>query len=241
MPRFFIEKPHSDIISFDEETARHISLALRMRIGDELVLCDGMGTDYDAVIESVSRGSVTARVLSSQPGISEPALKVTLFQCLPKADKLEQIVRQGVEVGASEIVPIVSRYTVPHKNAEARQKQIGRLRAISKSAAAQSGRGIIPLVAEHTSFEDMVDTLTQYDAALFFYERGGQNLGEVLAGLPDSIKTMAVIIGAEGGFHPEEAEQLENAAYVCSLGPRILRCETAPIVALGNIFCFYGA
>ena len=240
MPRFFIEKPIGDTVPLDTETSRHIARALRMRAGDGLTLCDGQGIDYAAAIQSVAEGAVSVRILSSAPCVSEPALGVTLFQCVPKADKLEQIVRQTVELGVGAVVPVFSRYTVPQKKADARQKQLSRLRAISKSAAEQSGRGIIPRICEHIGFEEMASMLPSFDAALFFYEHGGRPLQAVLSELPRDIKTMAVIVGAEGGFHEDEAARLQECgAIVCSLGPRILRCETAPVVALGNVFCAF--
>jgi len=240
MPRFFIEKPVGDIVSFDAEASRHIARALRMWTGDAIELCDGQGTDYSAAIDAVSDGSVTARILSSAPCSSEPTLNVTLFQCVPKADKLEQIVRQTVELGVGTVVPVFSRYTVPQKKAEARQKQLSRLRAIAKSAAEQSGRGIIPQIAGHVDFDEMVLSISSFDVALFFYEHGGRPMKNVLSGLSADVKSVAVVVGAEGGFHEDEATRLQECgAQVCSLGPRILRCETAPVVALGNIFCAF--
>ncbi len=246
MPRFFI-KPEGETAELGGETARHLAKSLRIKTGDEITLCDGEGLDYVCAVSNITDKAVTVRVLERRPNTTEPAAKITLFQCLPKGDKLDTIVRQATELGVYEIVPVLSRFCVSRKTPEDFEKQRERLQKIALSAAEQSGRGIIPEVRPLIKIEQCAELLPTFDKALFFYEGGGVSVREALEGTTDSKLQvahskpqvahskfqLAVVIGSEGGFSKEEAGLITaSGAAAVTLGPRILRCETAPVAAL---------
>ncbi len=229
MPKFFVEN-FSGLHQITGPDAAHIARSLRMRPGEQLTVCDTQMTEYDCEIDRITEDTVYLRVLQSHPSQTEPALQVTLYMCLPKADKADHIVRQAVELGVSNVVPVVSARCVSRPDEKSMAKKISRWQKIAAEAAGQSGRGKIPTVGECISFADCAAELKQYDLALFFWELGGRPLTQ----LPiKGAKTLAMVTGPEGGFGADEAEQMQQAgAVTATLGPRILRAETAPIAAL---------
>ena len=175
-------------------------------------------------------GRVEFSVSEGAPSKAEPDLAVTLFVGYPKQGKLEEIIRHSVELGVSRIVPFFSRYCVAAPKKEDVKNE--RYNRIAAEAAKQAGRAVLPRVELPLArFSDVCGALAGYDKALFFYEGGGEPLRTVLA--PGSARTLALITGSEGGFSPEEAGAAAAAgAVTVGLGPRILRCETAPLAAL---------
>ena len=168
------------------------------------------------------------------PSRGEPRTRVTVCQCLPKGDKLETVVQKAVELGAHEIWPIESRYCVAKWDQKSREKKLLRLQKIALEAAMQSGRGIVPRVLEPAALRAALETAKSAGDILFFYEKASAGLGPCMAGTGDRI---FLFIGPEGGFSEDEAAMAERAgARIASLGPRILRTETAPIAALSAIF-----
>ena len=165
------------------DDAHHLAKVMRGRVGDTVILCDGHATEYTGTITALQPDCVEFSVEPGYPSVAEPGAEITLFVGYPKQDKLEQIIRHGVELGAAHIVPFFSRY----------------------------------------------------------YECGGAPLRQLLAGQDWQGKKIAVITGSEGGFSPQEAEQITAAgAKAVGLGPRILRCETAPLAALAAIMTLTG-
>lgn len=239
MPRFFVDSlSEGDSLLLTGETARHISRSLRMKAGDELILCDGAGTDADGLIEDVGDGGVLLRIMRRYPSATEPGLRVTLFQALPKSDKLEQIVKQSTELGVSAIQPFLSRYCVSRPSDF--DKKLPRYNKIAAEAAKQSGRGLIPAVLPLINIEDIPPLIQSFDMALLCYEKAGRPISGALKGLAGT-RSLALIIGSEGGFSEDEAQRLTAAgALSCLMGPRILRCETAPIAALAAIMLLAG-
>ncbi len=237
MPKFFVED-FSGAPQITGPDAAHIARSLRMRPGECLTVCDTQMTEYDCEIDRITEDTVYLRVLQSHPSRTEPALQVTLYMCLPKADKADHIVRQAVELGVSSIVPVVSERCVSRPDEKSMAKKIGRWQKIAAEAAGQSGRGKIPVVEDCLSFAQCAAELQQHDLSLFFWELGGQPLTE----LPiKSAKTLAIITGPEGGFGAGEARQMQQAgAVTATLGPRILRAETAPIAALTAVLLLAG-
>ncbi len=221
MSKFFIDKQAltGDNISIVGEDAHHIGRVLRMKAGDPLVLCDGEGYDYHCRIAAISKNAVDLCVLRVSPCPAEPFVQVTLFQCLPKAGKMEQIVQKAVELGASRIVPVLSHRCV------ARTEKGERWQKVAHEAAKQCGRGILPQVAPCMDFDAALKELCRCDAALFPYEEAKQG---ALLPLPKAVKSVGIMIGPEGGFEKEEAAKAEQlGASIVTLGPRILRTETA--------------
>ncbi len=237
MPRFFKENFKNEPF-IDGGDAAHIALSLRMAAGDTVTVCDTCGTEFTCRLTAVSPTLVETEILDEKQGRTEPQTKLTLFQCLPKGDKMDLIVRQAVEIGVSEITPVLSERCVSRPNASAMQKKILRWQKIADAAAGQSGRGIIPRVNPCITFKECVNSLRGFEKALFFSERGGAPLCEV--GLKKG-GGIAVIIGSEGGFSVgEEAAANAAGAESVTLGPRILRCETAPLAAAACIMQLCG-
>lgn len=237
MPRFFIEPTPADHFQLTGDDARHVIKSLRMREGEALTLCDGSGVDYHSVIEGFCGDDVLVRVLSREKTGSEPAVKVTLYQALPKGEKFDFIIQKAVELGVHAIVPVLTERCVSRPDSKSMAKKLLRLQRIALEAAKQSGRGIIPEIRPLISFREAVAGMKQADRAILFYEGATEPLSAFLqGGVPDGDE-IAILIGSEGGFSPEEADYAaQQGAFPASLGRRILRCETAPICALSAIF-----
>lgn len=232
MPRFFINSNQinqicNDEISISGEDALHISRSLRMRVGDELTLCDGLKNDYFCNILSIDKDNVIAKINRRSICENEPSIAVTLYQGLPKGDKLDTIIQKAVELGVAKIIPVITDRCISRPNEKDinKNKKIERWQKISLEAAKQSGRGIIPPVGDIISFKQAIEELKEFDLSLFLYEIKGQPI-KTLINQP--IKTCGFIIGPEGGFSPSEAEYAkQNRIPQTSLGKRILRTETA--------------
>lgn len=232
MPRFF--KEFFDSAPFiDEDDAHHIIKSLRMRPGESLTVCDTKGVDYYCTITDVRDGLVELKIDRTEKTQSEPSVFVSLFQCLPKGDKMDSVIKQSVELGVGDVTPVLSTNCVSRPDEKQLSKKIDRWQKIANEAAGQSGRGILPKVNPCITLKKVVAELKRFDKVFFCYELGGSTIAE---GLSKDVKSVAVIIGPEGGFTADEAEMLRLAgATVSTLGPRILRTETAPLAAITAI------
>lgn len=229
MPRFFVNEADDKEILLTGENAQHIGRSLRMRVGEKITVCCG-GIDYNCEISRITEDSVTAAVVGKIPCEAEPNVEITLFQAVPKLDKLEFIVQKSVELGVSHIVPVLTRRCISRPNEKEFGKKTARLNKIAEEAAKQSGRGIIPDVSPIISYKNALEQMRGMDKTLFLYEQGGSPFGKVNF---DGAKKIGVVIGSEGGFDEEEVRKADEAgAERIWLGKRILRCETAPITAL---------
>lgn len=233
--RYFASEFTETTAALTGPDAHHLGRVMRAKAGDEVILCDGAGFDYTAAVTAVAPDRVEFRLLEKRPTAAEPSVEVTLFAGYPKQDKLEFIVQKAVELGAARVVPFFSRFCVAAPKKED-QKNL-RYARIAAEAAKQAGRGLIPAVELPLDIKDLPARFDQFDLVLFFYEGGGQSLRTLVK----DQKGIALITGAEGGFSPEEAEKLIAAGAVpVGLGPRILRCETAPVAALAAVMTLAG-
>ena len=229
MPRFFLEQLDESDICITGPDARHIGLALRMRVGDSLTVC-AYGKDYQCRIRSISPEEVHLDMISSALCAAEPSVYLTLYQAIPKSDKLVQIIQKSVELGASRIVPVLTQRCVSRPKPAEFQKKLPRLQKIAAEAAKQAGRGMIPQVEPMITMETLYQEIPKHDHTLLLYEGGGKRYSELSL---TPCHTLSLIIGSEGGFDPAEAEKLQAAgAEPVWLGHRILRCETAPLTAI---------
>ncbi len=210
--------------------AHHLAHVMRARVGDTVVLCGPDGLEYTGTVAAIAPGRVEFTVSEGAPSKAEPTVRTTLFVGYPKQGKLEEIIRHSVELGVTEIVPFFSRYCVATPKKEDVKNE--RYNRIAAEAAKQAGRAMLPRVAPPLpDFAAVCRAVPDFDKALFFYEGGGAPLRGLLQ--PGSMQRLALITGSEGGFCPEEAQQAAAAGAVAvGLGPRILRCETAPLAAL---------
>ncbi|MCQ4021596.1 MULTISPECIES: 16S rRNA (uracil(1498)-N(3))-methyltransferase [unclassified Ruminococcus] len=237
MAWFFSEIEPENFFTFEGEQARHISGSLRMKIGEELTICCGEYT-YPCTIESIDKTSVTVKVNGKHPCVNEPSTEVTLFQAIPKGDKMDYIVQKAVELGVTRIVPFISSRCISRPDEKSIAKKTVRWQKIALQAAQQSRRGIISTVESAVSLETAAEKAASLQRSIVFYECGGESPSSVIS--PD-LNEIGIFIGSEGGFAPEEIELLKSKGMgVATLGNRILRAETAPIAALSVIMYITG-
>ena len=223
--------------------AHHLARVMRAKMGDTVILCDGSATEYTGTVAGFGEDLVELTVEQGYPSAAEPQVELTILAGYPKQDKLEQIIRHGVELGCAHFVPFFSRYCVAAPKKEEQKNE--RYNRIALEAAKQCGRGVLPDVAlPLPNFGAVCRTFDQYDLVLFCYECGGVPLRQVLAQAPrpeGRRLRIGRVTGAEGGFAPEEAAAAGQAgAKTIGLGPRILRCETAPLAAAAAIMALLG-
>ena len=234
MANFFIDRENisGKMAYIRGEDAVHISRVLRMKKGDRVVLCDGEGMFYQARLTSFKESEVTAEIEDVTRAESEPDVKITLFQAIPKNPKLEIIVQKLTEIGAVRIVPVNTVRAVAKLEKESKNE---RLRKIAREAAKQSRRGIVPEIDNPINFEEAVKKAATYDLKIIAYEEEKDvSLKEVLR--RSKPKKAAIMIGPEGGFDRSEVLLAEkNGIIPVTLGNRILRTETAGLVVCANI------
>lgn len=238
MAWFFTEHIDGKTHSITGEDARHIAKSLRMARGEELTLCDRQGVEHRCVIKEINPGSVEVDVLENFPCQNEPGVKITLYQALPKGDKMDFIVQKAVELGVYRIVPVISSRCVSRPDEKALAKKVQRWQKIAAQAAQQSHRGIIPEVVGSLSFQKAVTDAKTSGRSVIFYECGGQPVRKIVR---EQDETLAVFIGSEGGFAASEVQQvLDAGGKAATLGKRILRAETAPLAALSVLMYITG-
>ena len=229
MPRFFVDSLIHDEFTLDGENASHAIRSLRMKKGEELTLCDGNKNDYVFTIADIQNDTLRLKLLEKKENISECPIKITLFQCLPKGDKMDLIVQKSVELGVCEIVPVMSSRCITKYNGK-EDKKITRLNKICLEAAKQSGRGVIPLVQSPITFNESIEN--SKGLKILFYENGGEEFATIVS-KTKNYSEISIFIGPEGGFSSEEvAFASNNDCIIASLGNRILRTETASLCAL---------
>ncbi|MGN0135447.1 16S rRNA (uracil(1498)-N(3))-methyltransferase [Anaerotignum sp.] len=228
MPKFFFNK--NDIsrgqVQLFGEDEKHIKTVLRARVGEELTLCDGEGMDYQCRIASMERG-VLLDILSKEICETEPKTKITLYQGLPKADKMELIIQKCVELGVDRIVAVSTERAIV-KLDKKESKKLERWQKIAEAAAKQSGRGKIPQIGQQVlKFKEAVAEAKELDGAIIPYEKEQETgIRQFVQGFQG--ESIGVFIGPEGGFAEEEiALARENGIMPITLGKRILRTETA--------------
>ncbi len=216
------------------EDAKHISKVLRMKKGEELTLVTPDRIECTCEVFSINGDSVTVDVISKKPCDNEPNVYVTLYQALPKGDKMDYIIQKCVELGISKIVPMISARCVSRPDAKALVKKRDRWQKIALQAAMQSRRAIVPEVCNCVSFKNAAELTKQNDKTIIFYEMGGESVRNILT--DTKTKTVGMFIGSEGGFEQSEVDLVVNSGgTAASLGKRILRAETAPLAALSVI------
>ena len=244
MPRFFVENAGDDgSISITGDDAKHICRSLRMKPGEKLTVCGGRGIDYFCTIVSADPSLVVLRIDGSEETRSEPSVRVTLYQGLPKGDKLETVIQKAVELGVYGIVPVLTERSVARPDPKAAAHKAERWQRHASEAAKQCGRGMIPAVRELVPFGSLEQSVRSHGRMLYFYELGGIPLREALKPDADSdiCTDIGIFIGPEGGISAQEASALESwGAVPVTLGRRILRTETAPIAALAGIMLLTG-
>ena len=239
MHRFFVEPSQigEKEIVITGPDVNHIRNVLRMRAGEELLAADGQGSEYRCILRELQDSEIRAEICRKLSGSAELPSRITLFQGLPKSDKMDLIIQKCVELGVFRIVPVTTKRTVVKLDAKKEESRRKRWTAVSESAAKQSGRGIIPEISGVQSFREAVEEAGELDVCLIPYEKA-ENMArtrEILSGLPAGA-SIGVFIGPECGFEEEEVrEAMEAGARPITLGRRILRTETAGMAVLAML------
>ena len=236
MTRFFVEQDIccEDMLTLTGENVQHAKV-LRLKAGETVLLCDGQGMEAICSVTQVGNEEIVLSVKDRQLSSSEAAVRVSVYVAFPKADKLEHVIQKATELGAYEIVAFPSARCISRPDEKSLKKKLERWQKIAASAAEQSGRGRIPQVLTLGSYQEALERASQADKALLFYENE-QATTLKMALSAGSYTTVSLMTGPEGGLEQAEVEKAEAAGLqVCTLGKRILRCETAPLCALSAV------
>ena len=234
MVRFFVtpEELDEEILFLTGENAQHAKV-LRLKENEQVLVCDGQGRE--ALCRIRDTGSWELLREEIRESTSEASVQVRVYLAFPKADKLEHVIQKATELGAYEIIAFPSARCVSKPDEKSLKKKLERWQKIAASAAEQSGRGRIPQVRVLPSYKATLEEAAQADKALLFYENE-QAVTLKMALSESAYHTVSLLTGPEGGLEEREVEQARNAGLqVCTLGKRILRCETAPLCALSAV------
>lgn len=210
--------------------AEHIRV-LRMKPGEDVIICDGAGKDYKCRLVKVAEFESEAEILEVVPCPAEPSVNALVLAGLPKGERADFLVQKCTEAGAAEIVFFsCTRCVAKAVNME---RKLERWQRIAEEAAKQSGRGIIPAVGFLDDYGEVLNRAVHCELGLFMYEAGDRITIREAVEQAQEVHTAAIITGPEGGFEPFEADLARKVGLnICSMGERILRCETAPVIAL---------
>lgn len=236
MVRFFVtpEEMAGSCVTLTGENAQHARV-LRLKAREEVLVCDGEGHECLCTIREISPGELSLDVTERRCSQMEAAVKVSVYMAFPKADKLEHVIQKATELGAYEIVAFPSSRCVSRPDEKSLRKKLERWQKIAAAAAEQSGRGRIPQVRTLPSYQAALEQAAKVDKALMFYENEQATTLKMALSSRD-YHTVSLLTGPEGGLEEAEVEQAREAGFVvCTLGKRILRCETAPLCALSAV------
>lgn len=236
MTRFFMEGQDFSAASLrlTGENFQHARV-LRLKPGETVLVCDGAGQEALCTVAALGAEDMTLEVTQRRRSKGEAAVRVSVYMAFPKADKLEHVIQKATELGAYEIVVFPSARCVSRPEEKSLKKKLERWQKIALSAAEQSGRGRIPRVTVLGSYREALTRAAGADRALLFYENEhATTLRMALTAAP--WHTVSLLTGPEGGLEESEVAQARAAGLqVCTLGSRILRCETAPLCALSAV------
>lgn len=236
MTRFFVspEELNNDFLVLTGENAEHAKV-LRLKNGENVLICDGDGRECVCTVSDVSPGQIGLVVKARQESQSEPKVKASVYMAFPKADKLEHVIQKATELGVYEIVAFPSARCVSRPDEKSLRKKLDRWQKIAASAAEQSGRGRVPQVVVLDSLKTALERAGKADLSVLFYENERATTLKMALESTD-FQTISLLTGPEGGLEEKEVEAAKNAGLqICTLGTRILRCETAPLCALSAV------
>ena len=236
MVRFFVspEELQPNFLVLTGENAAHAKV-LRLKCGEEILVCDGQGNECVCTISDTSNGQISLVVKDRQSSKSEPRVKASVYMAFSKGDKLEHVIQKATELGAHEIVAFPSARCVSRPDEKSLTKKLERWQKIAASAAEQSGRGVIPKVLVLDSYKAALARAVLADKAILFYENEQATTLQMTLENGD-FSTISLLTGPEGGLEEREVEiAKEMGLEICTLGSRILRCETAPLCALSAV------
>ena len=252
MNRFFVKPEYieNDVVEISGDDFNHISNSLRLKKGDKIIISIGDGYDYIVKLSNFKDYSVLGQIIKKKTNQTEPSINIDLAQAIPKNRNIEFVIQKGTEIGVNNIIPLETERTIVKLSKNKEKRRIERWQTIAEESAKQSQRGKIPKISGLVSFDnkdDIKELINKYDRVLILYA------GETSKNIENTIKkyknekvnNILLFIGPEGGFTKQEVEILESIQSsteleTISLGPRILRTETAGIVALSAILYEFG-
>ena len=241
MQKFFVEENQieNDKIVIIGEDVKHISSVLRMQKGEQILIGSKETLEtYLTEIEQIEKEKVVAKIIEKLDTQTESNVEIDLYQGLPKADKMELIIQKTTEIGVSKVIPVDMVRCIVKLDEKDAKKKIERWQKVAEGAAKQSKRSKIPEIKNKIKIKDLENIISQYDAFIVAYEEENEiTLKQELKKLKEQEKyKIGILVGPEGGITKEEIEKLTSYnAKVVTLGKRILRTETAPIVLTSNI------
>lgn len=243
MTRFFIpaEQINAKIITLKGTDRHHLLNVMRQEIGSRITVLDGKGAEYVAVIKEIGPDSVTGEIVAAVTRAAEPRLKIRLVQSLPKADKFELLLQKNTEIGIGVFQPVLTERSTIKLDPGTASKKEARWRKIIQEAAEQSGRQVIPHLEPVRNWPEVLAALPNGLSLIPWEGEREASLKKVLADRPELPESVTIFIGPEGGFSQAEVNDArERGALPVTLGPRILRTETAGLVVATALFYHYG-
>lgn len=243
MPKFFVKNNQvkDNVIEVIGEDVNHIANVLRAKIGDEIQVCDTeTSNNYIVAIEEIKKEKVTCKIIKQIESEAESPISISIFQGIPKADKMELIIQKSVELGVKEITPVQMERCISKINGKDESKKIERWQKISEVAAKQSGRDIIPKINNVVKITEICNQINNFDIIIVPYEKAeGYSLKDSIEEIKRNSKkevSIGIVIGPEGGFDFSEIELLKSSgAKIVTLGKRILRTETVALAMISVI------
>ena len=236
MTRFFVtvEEWNESTMVLTCENAQHAKV-LRLKAGEQVLVCDGAGREALCAVDDAGNKELSLTVLEVRESSSEAAVRVSVYMAFPKADKLEHVIQKATELGAYEIVAFPSSRCISRPDEKSLKKKMERWQKIAASAAEQSGRGMIPEVVVLNSYAEALARAGKSELAILFYEN--EHATTLRMALESGeYRSVSILSGPEGGLEEAEVEKAREAGLrICTLGKRILRCETAPLCGLSAI------
>ncbi|MEE9566186.1 MAG: 16S rRNA (uracil(1498)-N(3))-methyltransferase [Desulfobacteria bacterium] len=243
MRRFFLDR---EMILSEKPTltgpdVKHIRTVLRLKPGEEIFLFDGKGSEYRARITASTPKTIILSVLERFPSISESPVEITIGQGLLKAKKMDRIVRQVTELGIYALIPLLAKRSVPRPRPERWAEKEQRWETIAQESLKQCGRSQMPCLEPPTSFKELVAVSRTHDLKIIFHEGNPGEESNLYLNDPRDVRSVLALIGPEGGFTPNEVQMaLEGGFVSVSLGPRILKADTAVVAVCAVLQYAFG-
>ena len=243
MRRFFIDP--SELLKekpvIEGQDAHHITSVFRLKPGDQILLVDGTGFEYMARLVSLSKNQVFVAVMEKYAVLTESPAKISVGQGYLKDKKMDMLIRHLTEIGITRWIPVLTEYAIPQPFTKKNDARVERWRSIAREAVKQCGRTLVPEIISPVSFAEAVKSNGDADLKIIFYENEARPLDKTLSLKAAPPSGILVLFGPEGGFSTKEVELAIAAGFVtASLGPRILRAETASIAACALIQHIFG-
>jgi 16S rRNA (uracil1498-N3)-methyltransferase len=241
--RFFLKNKSviDQASSMGGSDAKHIRTALRMKPGDRLVVFDGQGNDFEAEIEAITSNEIKIVPLKKVQMNTDSPVQISIAQAMLKGKKMDLLARQITELGITRWIPFISERTVPMLKSDKQNKRLQRWQTIMIESLKQCRRSKLPQIDPVVSFEQALAAGSSEDFKLIFWEEESQSLRDVLKTAPKACKNVFAVLGPEGGFSEAEVNTAKSLNYhSASLGPRILKAETATVTVCSVLQYYFG-